>query len=92
MDKPEVINMKSTIEKKLTENFQPKFLEVKNKSHLHRGHLEDESGETHFEVLIEAECLKKLGRIQAHRNINSVLKDEFEKGGLHALEIKIKFV
>ncbi|MBU6140694.1 MAG: BolA/IbaG family iron-sulfur metabolism protein [Proteobacteria bacterium] len=83
------MNMKSTIEKKLTENFSPKFLEVKNKSHLHRGHLEDENGETHFEVVIEAEDLKKLGRIQAHREVNSVLKDEFEKG-LHALEIKIK--
>ncbi len=89
MNKSEVINMKSTIEKKLTENFQPKFLEVKNKSHLHRGHLEDESGETHFEVVIEEDDLKKIGRVQAHRKINSLLKEEFENG-LHALEIKIK--
>lgn len=81
--------MKSTIEKKLREKFQPQVLEVINKSHLHRGHLENETGETHFEVKIGSAELKKLGRIQAHREINSVLKDEFEKG-LHALEIKVK--
>lgn len=81
--------MKSVIEKKIREKFQPEFLEVKNKSHLHRGHLEDESDETHFEVAIESDELKKAGRVQAHRQINSLLKDEFEKG-LHALEIKIK--
>ena len=81
--------VKKIIEKKLTEKFLPKFLEVRNKSHLHRGHLEDEAGDTHFEVLIEADELRKLGRIQAHREVNSVLKDEFENG-LHALEIKIK--
>lgn len=81
--------MKSTIEKKLKKEFQPQFLEVINKSHLHRGHLENETGETHFEVLIGAEELKKIGRIQAHRKINSLLKEEFENG-LHALEIKIK--
>lgn len=81
--------MKSTIEKKIREKFQPEFLEVKNKSHLHRGHLEDETGETHFEVVIESTELKKLGGVGAHRQINSLLKDEFEKG-LHALEIKVK--
>jgi len=81
--------MKSTIENKLKKEFQPEFLEVKNKSHLHAGHLENSDGETHFEVVIESKDLKKLGRIAAHRKINSVLKDEFEKG-LHALEIKVK--
>ena len=81
--------MKSVIEKKLREKFQPEFLEVNNKSHLHRGHLEDESGETHFEVVIGAKDLKNSSRVAAHRQINSLLKDEFSKG-LHALEIKLK--
>jgi BolA protein len=88
VNKAQVINMKSTIEKKLRETFSPKILEVINKSHLHRGHLEDESGETHFEVKIESEELKKTNRIEAHRRINSLLKNEFDRG-LHALEIKI---
>ena len=82
--------MKERIEKKLKENLRPKFLEVKNNSPLHSGHLGDDgSGETHFKVTIESEDLKKLNQIQAHRKINELVKDEFAKG-LHALEIKLR--
>lgn len=81
--------MKQRIEEKLRENFQPKFLEVKNNSHLHHGHLGDDgSGETHFAVVIGADDLTGISKVQAHRKINSLLKDEFERG-MHALEIKI---
>ena len=81
--------MKQRIEEKLKKNFQPKFLEVKNNSHLHAGHLGDDgSGETHFAIVIEAEELKGLSVVNAHRKINSLLKDEFA-WGMHALEIKV---
>jgi len=81
--------MKQRIEKTLEKNLQPKFLEVKNNSHLHAGHLGDDgSGETHFAVIIEAEELKKLNKVQAHRRVNQLLKEEFA-WGLHALEIKV---
>jgi len=81
--------MKKRIEESLQKNLQPKFLEVKNNSHQHSGHLGDDgSGETHFAVIVESEDLQKLNKVQAHRKINGLLKDEF-KNGLHALEIKI---
>lgn len=81
--------MKQRIEKTLEENLRPKFLEVKNNSNLHHGHLGDDgSGETHFAIIIESEEFKNLSKIQAHRKINDLLKDEF-KNGLHALEIKV---
>lgn len=81
--------MKKVIEEKLRKNFQPKFLEVKNNSQMHFGHLGDDgSGETHFAIEIESDDLNKLSKIQAHRKVNSLLKDEFEKG-MHALEIKV---
>jgi len=82
--------MKQRIEEKLTKNFQPKFLEVKNNSHLHAGHLGDDgSGETHFAIVIEADELKGLSVVNAHRKINSLLKDEFA-WGMHALEIVVR--
>ncbi len=81
--------MKLTIEKILNDHLKAQKIEVINKSHLHAGHLDDESGETHFEVRIESEELKKEGRIKAHRKINELLKEQFGQG-LHALEIKIK--
>jgi BolA protein len=82
--------MKQRIEEKLQKNLRLKFLEVKNNSHLHKDHIEgDESGETHFEVIVQAEDLEGLSRVQAQRKINQILKDEFAKG-LHALEIRVK--
>ncbi len=81
--------MKQRIEKTLQENLQPKFLEVKNNSHLHAGHAGDNgTGETHFAVTVEAEELKNLSRVNAQRIINQLLKEEFAKG-LHDLEIKV---
>jgi BolA protein len=81
--------MKQRIEKTLTENLKPQFLEVKNNSYLHAGHAGDNgTNETHFAVEIQAEGLSQLNKISAHRKINQLLKGEFEKG-LHALEIKI---
>jgi len=81
--------MKQRIEDKLKNSFNSKFLEVKNNSHLHLGHLGDDgSGETHFQITIESDDLKGLNQVSAHRKINAVLKDEFA-GGMHALEIKV---
>ena len=80
--------MKERIIKKLENELHPSFLEVKNKSHLHREHLENNTGETHFEVIVRSEKLKgKL--VDAHRKIKNILKDEFDNG-LHALEIVVK--
>ena len=81
--------MKQRIEEKLRENLRPEFLEVKNNSNLHKGHAGDNgSGETHFAIKIQAEELKNLKRLDAHRKVNQLLKDEFQNG-LHALELKI---
>lgn len=73
----------------LKKELNPEFLEVKNNSYLHKGHLGDDGSlETHFVIVIKCEELKKLTRIQAHQRINKLLKEEFVSG-LHALEIKI---
>ena len=84
--------MKQRIIDKLSENLTVKNLEVINKSYLHQGHLGDDGcGETHFDVIISALELDAKSQVQNHRKINQILKDEFEKNGLHALSIKINF-
>ena len=81
--------MKKRIEENLRENLRPRFLEVKNNSQFHAGHLGDDgSGETHFAIVIGAEELGGMSKIAAHRKINQLLKEEFGKG-LHALEVRI---
>ena len=82
--------MRERIIKKLSENLTIKNLEVINKSYLHKGHLGDDgSGETHFDIIISAVDLDSKNQVQNHRKINQLLKDEFEKNGLHALSIKV---
>lgn len=84
-----LLTMKDRIEQTLKDNLNPEFLEVQNNSHLHAGHAGDNgTGETHFKVMIQSDDLCELGRINSHRKINQLLKDEFDKG-LHALELKI---
>lgn len=77
------------IEKKLRENLTIEYLEIINNSYLHKGHIGyKDSNDTHFEVIIKSPDLKNLSKIEAHRKINRILKEEFSIG-LHALEIKI---
>ncbi|MFT6076907.1 MAG: BolA protein [Myxococcota bacterium] len=81
--------MKDRIFKKLSDNLTIKNLEVINQSYLHQGHAGDDgTGETHFDVEISAEELSG-SRVENQRKINQILKEEFEKNGLHALSIKI---
>ncbi len=81
--------MKQRIQEALELNLKCDEVEVVNKSHLHLGHLGDDgSGETHFKVIIKSLELKKMSKIQSHRIINSLLKNEF-KNGLHAFEIEV---
>ncbi len=81
--------MKQRIEETLSENLKLEFLEVKNNSHLHAGHAGDnESGETHFAITVKSLELSKNSKVEAHRKINQLLKNEFENG-MHALEIMI---
>ena len=82
--------MKERIIKKLSENLTIKDLQVINKSHLHLGHLGDDgSGETHFDIIVKADEFIGKSLVVTHRFVNNLLKDEFEKNGLHALSIKI---
>jgi len=82
-------NLQQNIEKKIKENLNPEILNIINNSHLHKGHMGDNgTNETHFKIEIRSSNLDNLNRIQAHRKINSLLREEFDQG-LHALEIKI---
>jgi BolA protein len=84
--------MKDKIINKLQENFNPDLLEVINNSHLHGNHFKADNPEhhnqTHFLIKISSKKFENLKKIEMHRKINEVLKEEF-KNGLHALEIKV---
>ncbi len=77
------------IEEKLTDKFQPVFLQVLDESEKHRGHANWIEGKsTHFRVKINAASLEGLSRIAQQRAIMGALDEEF-KAGLHALAIEV---
>ncbi|MCP5369494.1 MAG: BolA family transcriptional regulator [Rickettsiaceae bacterium] len=68
---------------------KPHILEIIDESSLHSGHASSPNlPETHFKVTLSANILKSKSKLQQHRVINQLLKDEFDNG-LHALSITI---
>ena len=64
-------------------------IEIIDNTHLHKHHKSFNKSKTHLKIIIESESLKVLNRIDSHKKIISILKDEI-KNNIHSLEIKIK--
>ncbi|WP_421856705.1 BolA family protein [Oricola sp.] len=78
------------ITKKIEDAFAPVRMEVVNESHLHAGHrggAVDGTGETHFRVRVLSDAFSGLSRVQRHRALNELLKDEITDG-VHALALE----
>ena len=73
---------------KLTAAFAPSLLEVIDESDRHHGHGGAHAeGETHFLIRIVAPAFVGTSRLQRHRMINEVVKDELAER-VHALSIE----
>lgn len=76
----------------LRDALAPTVLDVQDESarHAHhagmRGH--PEGSETHFDVLVTSARFEGLSRVQRHRLVHDLLKDEFATG-LHALSLHL---
>jgi BolA family transcriptional regulator, general stress-responsive regulator len=66
---------------------RPTRLDVINESELHAGHRNSPgTGESHFRILVVSEAFSGKSRIERHRLVNELLKDELA-GGVHALAL-----
>jgi BolA protein len=73
---------------KLEAGLAPNLLEIEDQSHLHAGHSGwREGGETHFRVKVASAQFVGKGRLERHRIVYSLLKDEIA-AGVHALAIE----
>lgn len=78
----------NTIMHKLSSEFRPVRLYVRDESHLHKGHAGYRpEGETHFRVSITSDAFRGIGKVERHRMIYAALADEIE-AGVHALAIQ----
>jgi stress-induced morphogen len=69
------------IEDKLRGELLPSLLVVENES---KKHNVPPGSETHFKVTIVSSAFEGLGRVERHRLVHGVLKEELS-GGVHAL-------
>ena len=83
------MNRKQRIMNVLSNYFKNSIIEVIDNSKEHSGHNNfDGSQESHFIIYFKNKLRNSLSRLEIHKKINQLLKDEFNTG-LHALEIKI---
>ena len=83
------MNRTKRIKNILENNFLDYVVNIIDNSYLHKGHNNfNGDGETH--ILIELKKRKKINinRLEIHKKINLLLKNEFNTG-LHSLQIKI---
>ena len=83
------MNRKQRINKILSRKFNEFLLEIIDNSNLHKGHNNfTGKDETHIKIILTKKYKIPTNRLNIHRLINNLLKEEFKKG-LHSLEIKI---
>jgi BolA family transcriptional regulator, general stress-responsive regulator len=75
------------LQKILAEALEATHVEVKDESHLHAGHLPQDSEGTHFSVIVISPKFTGLGRVQRHQLVYNALQNEM-KGTLHAINIR----
>mgnify|MGYP001977828472 FL=1 len=76
------------IKKKITKEINPQNITLIDNSNLHKKHKSFDANKFHFKIIIESKKLKEMSKIEAHKKIFSILKDEM-KNKIHALEIEI---
>ena len=85
----EMIIFLEKVKAKINKTLNPEQILLIDNSSLHAKHKTFDSNKFHLKLIIKSEKLKKMGKIDAHKAIFSILNDEM-KNKIHALEIEIK--
>ena len=83
-----MIKIYNEIKKKISKEINPQNIILIDNSNLHKKHKSFDINKFHFKIIIESKQLKKMSKIEAHKKIFSILKEEM-KNKIHALEIEI---
>ena len=77
-----------TLKEKIINNIQVNKIEIIDNTHLHRKHKSLNKSKLHLKIIIESDFLKSFNKLDSHKKIINILKDDIEKK-IHSLEIKI---
>ena len=84
-----MISLLEEIKKKINDQLNPEKISIIDNSNLHTTHKSFDSNKYHLKVIIKSKKLENMSKIDAHKLIFSILRDEM-KNKIHALEIEIK--
>ena len=84
-----MITFLEKIEAKINKKLYPEHVLLIDNSNLHTKHKAFNSNKFYLKLIIKSEKLKNMSKIDAHKVIFSILKEEMQNK-IHALEIEIK--
>ena len=84
-----MITIYEEIKKKIKRKINPKNIVLIDNSYLHTKHQSFDVNKLHLKIIIDSQKLREMSKIDAHKEIFSILKKEMENK-IHALEIVIK--
>jgi len=77
------------VKAKINKKINPENIILIDNSHLHTKHKSFDPTKYHIKLIIKSEKLKKMTKINAHKEIFFILDYEI-KNNIHALEIEIR--
>tara|TARA_Y100000590_G_scaffold109516_1_gene124844 strand:+ start:5277 stop:5531 length:255 start_codon:yes stop_codon:yes gene_type:complete len=77
-----------TIREKIVNNIKVNKIEIIDNTHVHKRHKSFNKSKLHLKIIIESDFLKSFSKVDSHKKIIDLLKDEIETK-IHSLEIKI---
>mgnify|MGYP001367335904 CR=1 FL=1 len=77
-----------TIREKIVNNIKVNKIEIIDNTHVHKRHKSFNKSKLHLKIIIESDFLKSFSKLDSHKKIIDLLKDEIETK-IHSLEIKI---
>ena len=83
-----MVTIQEEIKNKINKEINPQSIILIDNSNLHKKHKSFDINKYHFKIIIESRELKKMNKIDAHKKIFSILKNEMDTK-IHALEIEI---
>ena len=82
------MNFFDKIKEKINDKLSPESIILIDNSSLHVKHKSFDPNKFHLKILIKSEKLRNMSKIEAHKEIFSILKEEMNSK-IHALEIEI---
>tara|TARA_B100000959_G_C14960867_1_gene615727 strand:+ start:462 stop:716 length:255 start_codon:yes stop_codon:yes gene_type:complete len=76
------------IKEKIINNIQVDKIEIIDNTHIHKRHKSFNKSKLHLKIIIESDFLKSFNRVDSHKKITNLLRDEIETK-IHSLELKI---